>query len=210
VIGLARRLLSALLPPDVRAAVLTELDAEYGRVIRPARGGLRAAAWYWRQVAGSIGPAVSMRRRRRACDRASLMAIVMRALAEAGQDARFAGRLLVRQKGFTAAAIATLALGIGATTAIFSLVDGVLLRPLPYRDPSRLVRVWSANPRGIPKNGISPADYFDWREQVQDVEALAAFDATNVTLTGAGDPVQLAAAISLGWCTGLRRGIPRH
>ena len=182
-IRFARWLLAMLLPPDARQAVLTELDAEYARDVRPSRGRLSAAAWYWRQIAGSIGPALRMRARR-----------VARVAADAIQDLRFAVRLLSRQKAFTAAAVATLALGIGANTAIFSVVDGVLLRPLPYRDPSRLVRVWSANPRGIPRNGISPADYFDWRDQVRGVDGLAAFGSSDVTLTSAGDPVRVTGA----------------
>jgi putative ABC transport system permease protein len=182
-ITLARWLLAVLLPPDVRQAVLTELDAEYARDVRPSRGRLSAAAWYWRQSAGSIGPALRMRGRRMA-----------RVAADAIQDLRFAVRLLSRQKAFTAAAVATLALGIGANTAIFSVVDGVLLRPLPYRDPSRLVRVWSANPRGIPRNGISPADYFDWRDQARGFDGLAAFGSSDVTLTSAGDPVRVTGA----------------
>jgi putative ABC transport system permease protein len=182
-IALARWLLSVVLPADARAAVLTELDAEYARTIRPSRGSARAAAWYWRQSAGSIGPAIGMRARR-----------LLRLSAEAGQDLRFGARMVARQKTFTVAAVATLALGIGANTAIFSVVDGVLLRPLPYHESSRLVRVWSANPRGIARNGISPPDYFDWRDQARGFEALAAFGASDVTLTSAGDPGRLRGA----------------
>src|SRR5262249_57670257 len=80
------------------------------------------------------------------------------------QDVRHAARSLRRRPGFAAATIATFALGIGANTAIFSLVRGILLRPLPYADPDRVIRVWSANPRGIPRNAMSPPDFFDFRE----------------------------------------------
>ena len=176
-------MLRLVLPADVRHAVLTELDTEYARAIRPSRSAAAAAGWYWRQSAGSIGPALGMRARR-----------LLRVAGDASRDVRFAVRLCLRQKAFTAAVVATLALGIGANTAIFSVVDGVLLRPLPYDRPERLVRVWSANPRGIPRNQISPADFFDWRERVRAFEALAAFASADVTLTAAGDPVRLIGA----------------
>jgi putative ABC transport system permease protein len=182
-IVIPRLVLYCLLPRDVRRAILAELDAEYAGRIRPSRGPARAAAWYWRQAIGSTAPALGMRVRRLA-----------RLAADARQDLRYASRLLARQKAFTAAAVATLALGIGANTAIFTVVDVLLLRPLPYRDPSRLVRVWSANPRGIPRNAVSPADYFDWREQAAGFDSLAAFVSYDVTLTGAGEPARLTAA----------------
>jgi len=173
---LARLILRGVLPGDVRETIVADLDAEFDR-----RGG--STGWYVRQVAGSIAPAFVMRTRRLA-----------RAAADAAQDARFGVRLLVRQKTFTIASVLTLALGIGATTCIFSLVDRVLLRPLPYAESSsRLLRIWSANPRGIPRGAIAPADFFDWREQSRSFESLAAYPDTDVTLTSAGEPVQLPA-----------------
>jgi putative ABC transport system permease protein len=178
-IALARWLLSVVLPADARAAVLAELDAEHAAV-QAARGPRPASLWYWRQVLGSTPAAGVMRWRRMA-----------RLATDAGQDARFSLRLFARQKTFTAAVVITLALGIGATTAMFSLVDGVLLRPLPYDAPDRLIRIWSANPRGIPRNQISPPDFYDWREQVRGLSHLAAFNAADVTLTSAGEPVRL-------------------
>jgi putative ABC transport system permease protein len=194
-IAAARWILRSMLPPDVREAILADLDGEYTRVILPSRGRLRAAEWYWRQTAGSIGPALDMRRRRRlARGGRTGRATLARLIPEAAQDLRFAVRLLGRQRAFAAAVVATLALGIGANTAIFSVVDGVLLRSLPYRDPSRLVRVWSANPRGIARNSVSPPDYFDWRDEARGFDALAAFGSSDVTLTGAGDPVRLGGA----------------
>jgi putative ABC transport system permease protein len=191
----ARRLLYMLLPADIRDDVVAELDAEYARAILPSRSSWQAVAWYWRQAAGSIGPALAMRRRRRNVYRGDVMhKIVARWSAEAWQDLTFALRLFARQKMFAAAVVATLALGIGATTAMFSVVDAVLIRPLPYHEPDRLLRIWSANPRGIPRNQISPPDFFDWREQVRGLEALAGFSSFDVTLSSAGEPVRLAAA----------------
>jgi len=180
--NLARWLLLVALPPDVRCAVQVELDAEYARRIT-ASGAGPARAWYLRQVAGSLGPALAMRGRR--------LGQVAR---DAGQDARIGLRLLAHHKTYTAAAVLTLALGIGGTTAVFSVVDAVLLRPLPYRDASRLLRVWSANPRGITRNDISPPDYFDWAERARGLDSLAAMATTGPILTGAGDPVLLTGA----------------
>src|SRR5262247_4834422 len=79
-------------------------------------------------------------------------------------DAQFGLRLLAKAPGFTAVAVLTLALGIGATTAIFSVVYGTLLEPLPYRDPEQLVMVWS-KPKPDSRNGVAAGDYVDWRDQ---------------------------------------------
>ena len=82
------------------------------------------------------------------------------------QDFRFGIRVLCRNPGFTAVAVAALALGIGANSAIFSVVYGVLLKPLPYRDPGRLVRVYEFNPiERFEKFPLSPADFLDYRKQ---------------------------------------------
>ena len=79
-------------------------------------------------------------------------------------DLRFALRTLRRTPAFTFAAVVCLALGIGANTAIFSVIDGVLLRPLPYRTPDRLVGVWERSLDGrSDRNSLSPANYRDWR-----------------------------------------------
>src|SRR5262249_34300296 len=89
-------------------------------------------------------------------------------------DLRFALRMLRKNPGFSAVAVLTLALGIGANTAIFSLVNGVLLRPLPYRDPSRLVMVWEKNPDGTPDN-VGYATYLDWKAQNKSFEQIALY-----------------------------------
>jgi len=108
------------------------------------------------------------------------------------QDIRYALRLLVKQPGTTGIAILTLALGIGANTAIFSAVDAVLLRPLPYQDPDRLVMVWEKRLReGVLDNVVSPADYLDWATLQTAFEAMAAQTVVTADLTGRGDPVRL-------------------
>src|SRR6059036_3992796 len=106
-------------------------------------------------------------------------------------DLRFAFRQLLKNRGFTAVAVLTLALGIGANTAIFSVVNAVLLRPLPYKDPDRLVVIWGKRAQGTGRLPSSPADIADWREQSQAFEHIVAFDRWRATLTGKGDPEQI-------------------
>jgi putative ABC transport system permease protein len=109
------------------------------------------------------------------------------------QDVRYAARLLLRSPGFTLVAIAALALGIGANTAIFSVVDTLLLRPLPYADADKLAVVWEHNiPRDRKNNVVSPGNFIHWRELNQSFKELAAVSpAFRTTLTGAGDAVEL-------------------
>ncbi|MGC2890602.1 MAG: ABC transporter permease [Candidatus Acidiferrum sp.] len=105
------------------------------------------------------------------------------------QDVRYAFRLLAKNPGFTAIAILTLALGIGANTAIFSVVNGVLLRPLPFRDPSRLVLI--AEKSSFPVISTSYENYMDWRDQSHSFESMEATRGGAITLTGAGEPERL-------------------
>ena len=94
------------------------------------------------------------------------------------QDVCYARRQLRKNLGFTAVAVVTLALGIGANTTVFSAIDAVLLKPLPYKDANRLVMVWEQNPhRGWFENIVSVANYLDWRQQNHVFSDLAAFDA---------------------------------
>jgi putative ABC transport system permease protein len=111
------------------------------------------------------------------------------------QDVRFGGRALIRRPGFATAAVLTLGVGVGATTAIFSLIDSVLLKPLPFREPDRLAMVWEVRPRlNLPRVEVSPLNYVDWQQQVQSFESLAAYVNGIVNLTGAGTPERLVAA----------------
>ncbi|HJZ73698.1 MAG TPA: ABC transporter permease [Vicinamibacterales bacterium] len=106
------------------------------------------------------------------------------------QDLRYACRNLIGNPGFAAVAVLTLALGIGANTAIFSFVDGVLLRPLPYRDADRIVRVLEKPPRGE-RNGISTLNFLDWARENTVFDFMAAQTGGPATLTGHGEPVQI-------------------
>ena len=107
-------------------------------------------------------------------------------------DVRYALRLLLKQPAVTATMLATLALGIGANTAVFSVVHAVLLRNLPYPQPEQLVVVHEKRPaEGVMNNTVSPADFLDWARLNQSFASMAAFMATPADLTGAGDPAQL-------------------
>ncbi len=118
-----------------------------------------------------------------------------RGLEAALQDLGFAIRLLRRNPAFTAIAVTALALGIGATTAIFSVVDAVMLRPLPFADPSRLVMVWEdATSIGFPHNTPAPGNYSDWTTAVPSLAGAAALDIRDYNLTGSGTPEKVGAA----------------
>jgi putative ABC transport system permease protein len=109
------------------------------------------------------------------------------------QDLRYGVRTLSKSPSFTIVSLVTLALGIGANTAIFSFVDGVLLKPLPYADADRIMRVME-KPPGDDRNGISTLNYLDWSRQNTVFEYMAAQNGGSATLTGAGDPVELRRA----------------
>src|SRR5579872_981599 len=109
------------------------------------------------------------------------------------QDLRFALRGFLRNPTFTSVAVLTLALGLGANTAIFSVVDAVLLKPLPYSDPDRLVLVWEKNSRGL-RNNVAALTFLDWRENSKTM-ALAAVDSSWLTMTGRGEPQRVRAGV---------------
>src|SRR5271168_4945238 len=109
-----------------------------------------------------------------------------------GQDIRYGWRALRKSPGFTAVGVLVLALGIGANTAIFSVVNAVLLRPLPFDQPDRLVQLYHVPPQtsfpGIPLFTVSPANFLDWRSQSNSFEDMSAYGFGRYTLTGTGHP----------------------
>jgi predicted permease len=108
-------------------------------------------------------------------------------------EVRLAVRRLRRSPGFTAAAVLTLALGIGANTALFSLADAALLRPLPYPTADRLMMLWETQPAaGKPRERASAANFIDWRRQAPAFDEMAAWDDWGMALTGAGEPEELS------------------
>jgi len=130
------------------------------------------------------------------------------------QDLRFGARMLLKAPSFMSAAILSLAIGIGATSAIFSVVNGVALRPLPYREPERLVRLWQnkviAGVTGIP---VSEGNVNVWRKQAQSFETVAVFYSTASIITGEAEPEQIrGASVShdLAPMLGYQPAIGRH
>jgi len=123
------------------------------------------------------------------------------------QDLRYALRQLRKSPGFTAVAVLTLALGIGANTAIFSVVNGVLLRPLAFKDPGRLIRLWHVPPAksfpGMTTFSVSPANYLDWQKQNHVFEDLAIYTYRGFTLTGDRPEQVDASAVSSSFFTTL-------
>jgi hypothetical protein len=115
------------------------------------------------------------------------------------QDLRFSLRSLLKRPGFTAIILIALALGIGANTAIFSLVNAVILQPLPYQDPERLISVYGTRNGGTP-GSVGPTDFLDYRSQNKTFEQFAASGSmiSPMNLTGVGEPERLNASAVTG------------
>ncbi len=108
------------------------------------------------------------------------------------QDIRYGMRMLANHKAFTSIAVVTLALGIGANSAIFSVVNELLLSPLPYRNADRIVTMWEVSPEGRHQNSTSRANYRAWRQQSSSYQYVAAFSDSRFNLTGTGEPEELS------------------
>ncbi|HSR49582.1 MAG TPA: ABC transporter permease [Acidobacteriota bacterium] len=113
------------------------------------------------------------------------------------KDLRYGIRVLVKHPGFTLVALLTLAIGIGANSAIFSVVHGVLLKPLPYRQPEQLVQIWSQFPtQDFYQFPISPPEYYDFRERADFLQELGGYANGGVNLTGDGEPLRLSVSFA--------------
>jgi len=189
---LALRLLAWRLDPEWRDFVVGDLDEEFRARAAASLPGARW--WFWRQALRCLAaPPPSARRRGRLVPGDSLM----RTLAA---DVRYAIRVLLRTPSFALAVIGVLALGIGANTAIFSIVNTVLLRPLPFADSDRLVRLFHVPPQdafpGIKTFSVSPANFYDWKAAARQFDAMAIYRFRPFVLTGSGqaDEVMAVAA----------------
>jgi putative ABC transport system permease protein len=120
-------------------------------------------------------------------------------LEQVGQDLRFGARMLIKRPGFALVAVLTLALGVGANTAIFSVVNAVLLRPLPYAEPERLVFIYDSWPGGrIPKSPLMEAEFLRLRDEARSLEQVSLYTTATLTLTGAGEPERVACGTASG------------
>src|SRR6185369_17049403 len=111
------------------------------------------------------------------------------------QDSRYGMRMLRKYPGFALTVMITLGLGVGANATIFSVVNAVLLEPLPYKEPDRLIRLWESNPgAGLTEIAVSVPNFQDWQKDQSVFEQLAASENATFNLTGSGDPQRVAAA----------------
>ena len=190
--------LLALYPPDFRRAFAPEMvDVFRQRCLRAraTRGRLGLGLLLVREVVNLLANVISQRFGAgpdglvRETRREQLHRKGDTVLENFSRDLRFAFRSLGRTPGFTAIVVATLALGIGANVAIFSVVKVVLLTPPPYESPEQLVMVWEQNfPRSRDRNVVNPQNFTAWRERNQVFEEMAAMSTRSRNLTGEGDP----------------------
>ena len=111
------------------------------------------------------------------------------------QDVKLAARRLLKAPGFSLTVVALLALGIGATTSLFSVVDGILLRPLPYPEPERLVFLQETS-TGLPEMSVSYLNFLDWQSESRSFQSLAAYAERSFSLSGRGLPERTQGAIA--------------
>jgi putative ABC transport system permease protein len=192
------RLLLRLCPPDLRAEFGAEMEALFLSDLERARGIGKARVWS-RAIADVLRHGTGARSdawRRDSRTSAYVEYEGGRFLMDTWRyDLRHALRMMSRQRGTTAIILLTLALAIGANTAVFSAVHSVLIRPLPYTDPESLVMVWEKREaEGIMKNSVSAADYLDWSRLSQSFSAMAAHTEMTADLTGEGEPEKVPIA----------------
>ena len=183
---LARSLLARRLPSEWREFVLGDLEEEF--LARCAASPSAARRWFWWQTIRClaapprVGPPSTMAHPLPAPGDS-----MFRTLAA---DCRYSLRVLMRAPSFALAVIAVLALGIGANTAIFSIVNTVLLRPLPFDEPERLVRLFHVPPQatfpGMPRFAVSAANFYDWKRDARLFDGMALYRSRQFTLTGGG------------------------
>ncbi|HEY7473534.1 MAG TPA: ABC transporter permease [Vicinamibacterales bacterium] len=192
--ALSRWLLGRLAPRNLRETLLDDLDEMFAA--KAAREGPHAArAWYRRQARSGLASVATMRARATGGQDVTLPETASGfTLDSLARDVRYALRMLRRAPAFTAAAVLTVALGVGATTTVFSVVYALLLKPLPYPGADRLVMVWQdLRARGGPAaEWATPGNFVDWQADSSLFSSMASIRGWRPTLTGMGDPESLA------------------
>ncbi|UCG89105.1 MAG: ABC transporter permease [Gemmatimonadota bacterium] len=185
---LAELLFKVVTPARERCFVLGDLSEEFVRMMMAGTSRRAAKWWYWQQLFGSVGPGVRRIVRRQRPGRQSRK---YRPFGNCGLNLRLAWRGLTRRPLFTVVAATTLALGIGANTTVFSIVNSMLLHPLPYPEPEQLVTLNHIYPSQDLVVGVSPPGFRDYRDRTQSFESVAITRDGSATLTGAGEPVRV-------------------
>ncbi len=216
-LAVAQLILRAMLPQTLAETIIADLDEEFQTDILGSLGPKGAKLWYWRE-AFSLAHWYLLDRARRRCapyfprpshsprkKKQTTMARTGSFLESIVRDVYFGIRSLRRRPAFTIVAVATLGLGIGAATTMFSVVDGVLLRGLPFENSGRLVNAWITNSdwRDHPffsdfwdKGPLGWADYERWRDDNTQFQSVAVHSEFTMTLTGLGDPDRISVGLA--------------
>ena len=199
----AERILRAILPDPRAEDIVDDFDHAYQKRLRDGRSELRARVWYWGQVLApdTFRLGYLLRARNRTVRKTPEKGVSGRGMRPQktlmdplAQDVRNAFRAIRHSPGFTLVVLLTLTLGIGANTAIFSVVNGIVLRPLPFPDAEHLIRVREVDRNSNNRNmGLSPPNFLDLREETSALVDVAAYRPTSATLTGGSAPERVFA-----------------
>ena len=188
---LAEWLLRWLAGPDDGRWVAGDALEEFEKIAQ-VKGGFKAWRWYWAQTARSLVPLLAARREQR-----RHASTVMSSGMLPRVSLRHTLRMLRLSPGLTALVVTTLALGIGANTAVFSVIDAVLIQRLPYADPDRLVAIWESTARSS-RLSVAPGDLMDFRRDATAFDDIAGYSPTTRTLMRQGPAEQIAGEVVTG------------
>ena len=192
------RLLRWAVPGPLRQSVLGDLEEEWRA--QPSPDSLRGRTWYWRHALALASRFTVERIARRTVRQRHDWGGEPRRKGDGvmetiWQDVRYGLRMLANRPGFTTVAVLTLALGIGANAAIFSVVEAVLLRPLPFPETERIVALWQNDRKtNVEREDVAPANFVDWRALNTVVEEMAAINPWSLDFTGGDEPETIRSA----------------